>query len=39
MERNYIGWNVSNWITVVLMFIIACLVVNVVAYGFDRVTG
>lgn len=39
MERNYIDWNMSNWITIVLMFLIACVVINLAAMGYDKVTG
>lgn len=39
MEKVYITWSLQNWITVVLMVIIAGFVVNVGAALYDRVTG
>ena len=39
MEKVYISWTLQNWITVVLMVIIAGLVVNLAAYSFDRISA
>lgn len=39
MQKVYIDWNISNWITIVLMFIVAMLLVNAVAVGYNMAVG
>ena len=38
-ERVYVTWSVSNWLTVVLMVMIAGLVLNAAAIGYQKAFG
>lgn len=39
METVYISWTIQNWITVILMVLIAVFIVNLGAALYDKVMG
>ncbi|ATS92578.1 hypothetical protein GC1_00010 [Gluconobacter phage GC1] len=39
MERVYITWTISNWITIVLMVFLAAMVFNLAGYGYQKISG
>jgi hypothetical protein len=39
MNENILTWNITNWITVVIMVAVAFFVFGLVAKGFHKSTG
>lgn len=39
MNENILTWNVTNWITVVLMAAVGFMILTVIAKGFHKSTG
>jgi len=39
MEENIITWNITNWITIVLMAVIGFLIVGTLAHGIRALIG
>jgi hypothetical protein len=39
MEQTILTWNITNWITVVIMSLLGFMIFGLVAHGFNRMSN